>query len=43
MSSDLELAHYAQNIESLAHRLGLDYYPVDFEMAPQSLMTEIAV
>src|SRR5687767_12910616 len=38
-----ELAHYAQNIESLAQRLGLDYYPVDFEMAPQSLMTEIAV
>ena len=38
-----ELAHYAQNIEQLAHRLGLDYYPVDFEMAPQSLMTEIAV
>jgi stage V sporulation protein R len=38
-----DLAHYAQNIESLAHRLGLDYYPVDFELAPQSLMTEIAV
>ena len=38
-----ELEEYAERIESLAHRLGLDYYPVDFEMAPQSLMTEIAV
>jgi stage V sporulation protein R len=38
-----ELAQYAERIESLAHRLGLDYYPVDFEVAPQSLMTEIAV
>jgi len=38
-----ELEEYAGRIESLAHRLGLDYYPVDFEMAPQSLMTEIAV
>ncbi|HUP29973.1 MAG TPA: SpoVR family protein [Usitatibacter sp.] len=38
-----ELAEYAQQIEALAQRLGLDYYPVDFEVAPQSLMTEIAV
>jgi stage V sporulation protein R len=38
-----ELEQYAQQIESLAQRLGLDYYPVDFEMAPASLMTEIAV
>ena len=38
-----ELARYAQQIETLAGRLGLDYYPVDFEMAPASLMTEIAV
>ncbi|MGH8518283.1 MAG: SpoVR family protein, partial [Panacagrimonas sp.] len=38
-----ELAEYAGQIESLAHKLGLDYYPVDFEIAPQSLMTEIAV
>jgi len=38
-----ELEEYAQQIESLAQRLGLDYYPVDFEMAPASLMTEIAV
>src|ERR1700682_1817408 len=38
-----ELQEYADRIESLAHGLGLDYYPVDFEMAPASLMTEIAV
>jgi stage V sporulation protein R len=38
-----ELAEYAQQIERLAGRLGLDYYPVDFELAPASLMTEIAV
>jgi len=38
-----ELEEYAARIEGLAHRLGLDYYPVDFEVAPQSLMTEIAV
>jgi stage V sporulation protein R len=38
-----ELEQYAQRIEALARRQGLDYYPVDFELAPQSLMTEIAV
>ncbi len=38
-----ELEEYAGRIEALARRLGLDYYPVDFELAPQSLMTEIAV
>ena len=38
-----ELAEYAEGLESLARRLGLDYYPVDFELAPASLMTEIAV
>ena len=38
-----ELEHYAVEIEALAKRLGLDYYDVDFEMAPASLMTEIAV
>jgi stage V sporulation protein R len=38
-----ELREYAEGIESLAQRLGLDYYPVDFELAPASLMTEIAV
>jgi stage V sporulation protein R len=38
-----ELEEYAQQIEGLAQRLGMDYYPVDFELAPASLMTEIAV
>jgi stage V sporulation protein R len=38
-----ELEQHAERIESLARRLGLDHYPVDFELAPQSLMTEIAV
>src|SRR5512145_124789 len=38
-----ELEEYAERIEALARRQGLDYYPVDFELAPQSLMTEIAV
>src|SRR5687768_5177097 len=38
-----ELEEYASSIEELAKRLGLDYYNVDFEVAPASLMTEIAV
>ena len=38
-----ELEEYAARIEELARRLGLDYYDVDFEIAPASLMTEIAV
>ncbi|HZQ73375.1 MAG TPA: SpoVR family protein [Burkholderiales bacterium] len=38
-----DLAAYAAQIEALAQRDGLDYYPVDFELAPESLMTEIAV
>jgi stage V sporulation protein R len=38
-----ELEQHANRIETLARSLGLDYYPVDFEVAPQSLMTEIAV
>ena len=41
METDLELN--AGRIETLARSLGLDYYPVDFEVAPASLMTEIAV
>jgi stage V sporulation protein R len=38
-----ELEEYGSRIEALARSLGLDYYPVDFELAPASLMTEIAV
>ena len=38
-----ELGQYADSLEQLARRLGLDYYDVDFEVAPASLMTEIAV
>ncbi|HEV7814664.1 MAG TPA: SpoVR family protein, partial [Janthinobacterium sp.] len=30
-------------IEALAVELGLDFYPVDFELVPNSFMTEIAV
>jgi stage V sporulation protein R len=43
MQKPSELEQYAAQIEELAQRLGLDYYPVDFELAPASLMTEIAV
>jgi stage V sporulation protein R len=38
-----ELEQNAGRIEALGRSLGLDYYPVDFEVAPGSLMTEIAV
>jgi stage V sporulation protein R len=38
-----ELEQYAASLEQLARRLGMDYYDVDFEVAPASLMTEIAV
>src|SRR4029077_19741200 len=38
-----ELAQYAEGLERQARLRGLDYYPVDFELAPESLMTEIAV
>ncbi len=36
------LNSYAEQIEALAQKLGLDYYAVDFEMAPPSFMLEIA-
>ena len=38
-----DLGRYAAQIEALGKKLGLDYYDVDFEVAPESLMTEIAV
>lgn len=38
-----DLAIYADKIEDLAEKLGLDYYPIDFEIVPNNFMTEIAV
>ncbi|RJG01093.1 SpoVR family protein [Noviherbaspirillum sedimenti] len=38
-----QLQDYARRIEELAVRLGLDFYPVDFELVPDNFMTEIAV
>ncbi len=38
-----DLGTYAGKIEDLAEKLGLDYYPIDFEVVPNNFMTEIAV
>ncbi len=38
-----QLENYANQIEQLAAKLGLDYYPVDFEVVPNNFMTEISV
>lgn len=38
-----DLATYKDKIEDLAAKLGLDYYPIDFEVVPNNFMTEIAV
>ncbi len=38
-----ELNRYAERIEALASQLGLDYYPVDFEVVPDNFMMEISV
>ncbi|KRB70533.1 SpoVR family protein [Noviherbaspirillum sp. Root189] len=37
------LKKYSGQIEQLARDLGLDYYPVDFELVPNNFMMEIAV
>ena len=37
-----QLQEYASRIEELARELGLDYYPVDFNVTPSSFMVEIA-
>lgn len=41
--SNEALKAYSTQIEELARKLGLDYYPVDFELVPNNFMTEIAV
>jgi stage V sporulation protein R len=42
-SSNAEIQNYGERIEQLATELGLDYYPVDFELVPNNFMMEIAV
>jgi stage V sporulation protein R len=42
-SMQQELAHYTGQIEALAIELGLDFYPVTFDLVPASFMVEIAV
>ena len=37
------LAEYAEQIEALAVELGLDFYPVTFDLVPANFMVEIAV
>ncbi|MES2317108.1 MAG: SpoVR family protein [Pseudomonadota bacterium] len=37
------LAQYAARIEALAQELGLDFYPVSFDLVPANFMVEIAV
>lgn len=37
------LQDYVARIEDLGKRLGLEYYPVDFELVPPSFMMEVAV
>lgn len=41
--SQPELADYSRRIERLATELGLNFYPVDFELVPNNFMMEIAV
>lgn len=42
-AKDERLQDYSQRMEELATRLGLEYYPVDFELVPNNFMMEIAV
>jgi len=37
------LGSYRTQLEALARRAGLDYFPVDFEVVPSSFMMEVAV
>jgi stage V sporulation protein R len=43
LATDSDLIDYSKRIEQLATKLGLDYYPVDFELVPNNFMMEIAV
>ncbi len=38
-----KLQEYVTRIEALGKELGLEYYPVDFELVPPSFMMEVAV
>lgn len=37
------LAYYTSQLEDMARALGLDFYPVEFEIVPPSFMMEVAV
>jgi stage V sporulation protein R len=37
------LQDYGKRIETLAKSIGLDYYPVDFELVPNNFMNEVAI
>ncbi|HEX5341239.1 MAG TPA: SpoVR family protein, partial [Duganella sp.] len=39
----MSLDDYSARLQTLAASLGLEYYPVDFELVPQNFMLEIAV
>jgi len=43
LATDSDLIDYSKRIEQLATKLGLDFYPVDFELVPNNFMMEIAV
>jgi stage V sporulation protein R len=43
LMTSVSLKDYTERIEKLASELGLDYYPVDFELVPNNFMMEIAV
>ncbi len=43
VSSEARLADYRQRFEELAGAQGLDYYPIDFELVPDTFMMEVAI
>ena len=43
MMDQAVLTQYVDKIEQIAQKIGLDYFPVDFEVVPNNFMTEIAV